>query len=452
MNAANLSRSRQSPGLPGQASGYQAAVPRLDTPVAPLVAQELWSDGDANQTLLQDLASRMPAYVAIHDVHGGASLQLLQMFAMNFFGRIQALQIRHRQTRNLLATIQYLDLDVDGSSPLRLIACDIDATLPQRQLLARSLLAFSTLSVLVVGDNATGGIASQLEAWRAQMSQEPWVNRHMLLMPLSSSAAAITRNAQMGRATPVSVRVTPAAVSPDDAWNYISGAWRRASTSIPFSDSGAGSGFIGLGEPIRAPRAQATHLAARPAAQEAGRELPAQTSPSPTGCASSIAAGASVAPDNAGTTLWRRSGFSSLPQPSPLKPMPTIGAGSPSVSIIQEHCERILQLEGVLAAAIFDTSTGLIAAQAGGAGFTEQLAKQGLMLVSTIQESARALGCAEGATDVTVQWADKNLILRQVPNMPHLAVSALSDRSRTNPVALRTEWLRVDALFVREPI
>lgn len=439
MNAANLSRSTSAPSFPGVPQGVRTPQARLETQPQALIAQELWTDGDANEALLQDLASRMPTFVAIHDIQAGASLQLLQMFAMRFFRRIQALQIRHRQTRNLLATIQYLDLEVDGLAPIRLFACDIDAALPQRQLMARSLMAFSTLAVLLVGDSAAGGVASQLEGWRAQLAQDPWINRHMLVMPLSSSGAAITRNAQMGRATPVSVRVTPAAVSPDDAWNYISGAWRRASSAMPFSDSGSGSGFIGLGEPIRAPQgpADTAHSARSALATE-----PSTKTLNPAAEAPHAGAAASA-------RLWRDSGLGGA---RALKPMPTVATASDSPSSLQVHCDNILELDGILAASIFDINTGLTVAQSGGASFTEQLARQGLVLTLTIQASARALGCSESATDVTIQWADKNLVLRHVPHMPHLCVAALTDRSRGNPVALRTAWLKLDAVFARETL
>jgi hypothetical protein len=246
----------------------------------------------------------------------------------------------------------------------------------------------------------------------------------------------------MGRATPVSVRVTPAAVSPDDAWNYISGAWRRASSAMPFSDSGSGSGFIGLGEPIRSPQshaqsAQSAHPANSPLATDLNSKSFKPTAQTPLS-----AAAASARP-------WRDSGLGGA---RALKPMPTVTTASHSAPDLQMHCDNILELDGVIAASIFDINTGLTVAQSGGASFTEQLARQGLVLTSTIQASARAMGCSESATDVTIQWADKNLVLRHVPHMPHLCVAALTDRSRGNPVALRTAWLKLDAVFARETL
>jgi hypothetical protein len=348
---------------------------------------------------------------------------LLQGLAQRFGRRIQVLQIRHRQTRSLLSTIPYIDLHFDGAEPLRLFACDVDAALPQKQALSRSLLAFSSLAVLVIGDHSGRSIANNLESWRYQMHQEPWLNRHALVMPLSATSAAVTRNAQFARSTHVSVRVTPVALSIEEAWRYISGAWLRV---FPQGDSPMEitSGFIGL-DP--------------------------SPEPAPTGTAARA--------EN--PLLMRREAHVEplSPPPLPKRPESLAAASRPELApppmarsreesqLLSEHAKRILELEGVVAVSLFDANTGLSVAQAGGARFADHLAQQGMLLASTASHSARTLGCCEAALDVTVQWADKFLVLRHVPNRPHLAAAALVDSSRTHTVQLRTGWLGVDALL-----
>jgi hypothetical protein len=384
------------------------------------VGQELQADGDPNQALLQELSRKLPTYVALHEIQNGRSLATVQGLAHRFGREMKSLQIRQRSTGHVLASIPYVDLDLDAQGTMRVFACDIDATAAHRQRLTRSLLAFSTMAVLIIPDQARGSVATQLEAWRQQMMQEPWINRHMLVMPMSSTAGAVIRHVQLGRSTPVAVRVTPAAPTVHEAWKFLSGAWGRVRSTE--TRPSTHSGFIGLGE------APARTDAEKPQASTDSLSLWEQAS-------------------GFSDSAWDASGFGNSKSGQ--------GAANDYQSCsptdqLEFHVQRIKDLDGVLAVNLFDVNTGLSVAKAGSERFSTTLAQHGMLLLSTAGHGARMLGCGESAPDITVQWADKNLVLRHVPNRPHLAIAAITDTALCNPASLRTQWMRLDAVLSRD--
>jgi hypothetical protein len=278
----------------------------------------------------------------------------------------------------------------------------------------------------VIGDHSGRSIANNLESWRYQMHQEPWLNRNVLVMPLSASSAAVTRNAQFARSTHVSVRVTPVALSVEEAWRFISGAWLRV---FPQGDSPMEitSGFLGL-DPMPEPAQPSA-----PAHSQSPLLMPRDPGVEP------------LSPP----PLPKRPARLAVASRAEHAPPPMAHSREES-QLLAAHAKRILELDGVVAVCLFDANSGLSVAQAGGARFADHLAQQGMLLASTASHSARTLGCCEAALDVTIQWADKFLVLRHVPNRPHLAAAALVDSSRTHTVQLRTGWLSMDALLGQE--
>src|SRR5207237_9693745 len=132
-----------------------------------------------------------------------------------------------------------------------------DADTASRHALARMLLAFSTLGVILVGDVPGHSMTGIFKPLHEDMITGPWPNRQLLLLPLSTANALVTQGMELARGTGVNVRTTPQVARPADAWNFISSTWGRLREEL------RGSAPLPPARPT-APRAQAP-------AQQAGQ-------------------------------------------------------------------------------------------------------------------------------------------------------------------------------------
>ena len=94
---------------------------------------ELFVSGDPAGALQLQLDKLVPEYIALHDVGTSATLRLLGALAGAAGARVQRLSIRRQGLGVALAVIQFVEIPVPDSAPLRLYSTDVNADSQARQ-------------------------------------------------------------------------------------------------------------------------------------------------------------------------------------------------------------------------------------------------------------------------------------------------------------------------------
>jgi hypothetical protein len=188
---------------------------------------ELFVSLDPAQAMLQQFAQLAPDFIALHDVGGSHSLRLLNAIASALNTKVQTLAIRRQGHGVALATLPFVELPGRGSQHLRVYSTDIDTDSSSRRALANVLLGHSRLGVLMVGEMPAHAQSHALQPLRDAVVKGPWPNRELLMVPLGSPGALAAQAASLVGPPGLTVRVTPQASAPNDAWTYVTGAWNR---------------------------------------------------------------------------------------------------------------------------------------------------------------------------------------------------------------------------------
>ena len=188
---------------------------------------ELFVSCDPAEAMQQQLEHLRPDFIALHDLGTASTRKLLVGVAAASQRSLQKLVIRRQGYGTPLATLEFLDLPLGDGQSLRLYTTESDADTHARQALAKVLLAYSRLGVLMVGDLPAHLLKTMLEPLHEAMVTGPWVNRNLLLLPLASSATLAQEGLSLGRGTGVQVRTTPQVTRPADAWSFVSGTWNK---------------------------------------------------------------------------------------------------------------------------------------------------------------------------------------------------------------------------------
>ncbi len=376
--------------------------------------RELFVSCDPAPALLQQFDHAQPEFIAVHDVGTGSSRKLLTAVAEATGLPIKKLAIRRQGYGTTLATLEYIEFAGTEGGTLRLYCTEADADTASRQGLARVLLAYSRLGVLMVGDLPGHALASALKPLRDDIITGPWPNRDLLLVPVASTAALAAQGGDLGRGTGVTVRTTPAAARPSDAWNFISGAWGRLRTQIATT----------------------------------GRQIPALApppgpAPGPTLLPAAEPAAGSFGPAAVTPTL----------QPLSLRPMPaTAQAAGPQLDaaateLMARYVEQISRLNGMLDVCVFEGASGRSVAQAGSPADAETLGSVGSGLLASIARASLRLGLTSGLADAAITIDSRHLILRSVPRHAALMLHAVLDKQTANLTLARLQILRMDEMF-----
>ena len=347
---------------------------------------ELFISADVAGSLQREFIRHTPEFVALHDLGTSASLRLLTSLAGAAGARVQRLSVRRQGHGVALAVLQFVEMPMADGLAVRVYATDINADSATRAQVARVLLAFSRLGVLLVGELPPHALAGQLQPLHEALRRGPWPNRELLLVPLGSSTALAAPAAQLVAGSAVAAHVTPHADKPRQAWSYIGGAWNRQHADA------AGERILPTDMALAVPPPR------RPASELATEPMPLQNLPGPR----------ESAPANA--------------TPPPMR-MPTPGGIN-----WQAYVDRCVQVKGTVAVCVFDSHSGQALAQAGGPPSAERLAQQGVALLAKMNEATRALGLGPTRGDASISTPMHHLLLRAVPGHPgivlHLALSA----------------------------
>ena len=362
---------------------------------------ELFVTHEPTNALQQEFERLQPDFIALHDIGASSSLRLIGALAGAAGARVQRLSIRRQGAGVPLAVIQFVEAPLANGSKLRIYTTDINADSHTRQQMALVLLSRSRLGVLMVGELPPHALTAALAPLQEAVQHGHWPNRDLLLLPLGSATALAAHAAQLAGRSGVTLRVTPQAARPADAWAFISGGWNRVQGQL----GGAATLTTDL-----------SHAVPKPPVPQA--EAPTQQM------------------DLADLPARQRT------RPAPLAtPMPVPGGVR-----WDDYAERCMTIKGAVSACVFDMHTLRPMAHAGGRPPAERLAAQGVILLSAMSDAGRALGLGTSAREACITLAGHHLLLRPVPRHPGVVLHVVVDANVGNATLARMQLERIEAL------
>ncbi|HEY2559080.1 MAG TPA: hypothetical protein VGI48_05145 [Caldimonas sp.] len=375
--------------------------------------RELFVSCAPAEALQQQFEHLQPNFIAVHDLGTASSRKLLTGIAAASGRAVQKLVVRRQGYGTALATLEFVELPTADNQLLRLYTTEADADTAARHAIARVLLAYSRLGVVMVGELPGHAIASALKPLHDDIIAGPWPNRNLLLLPLASASTLVTHGLDLGRGTGVAVRTTPQVARPADAWAFITGTWSRLREQTP------------------ADGREVPELGAFKAAAYQPRRPPLATGlPS-------------------GDTLPMED--TRPPVVLTMRPMPAIATPSFSPTmpstLIERYVKQLSELNGVISCCVFDVQSGKAIAHAGANPGAAELASHGSALIGSMMAASRALGFGHALPEAAISLGAHHLLLRAVPRNPGLAMHAVLDKASANLTLARLQVLRMDAMF-----
>ncbi|MGZ5653631.1 MAG: hypothetical protein ACXWIZ_06530 [Caldimonas sp.] len=378
--------------------------------------RELFVSCAPAEALQQQFEHLQPEFIAVHDIATASSRKLLAGIAAASGRAVQKLVIRRQGYGTALATLEFVDLPTTDNQSLRLYTTEADADSTARHALAKTLLAYSRLGVIMVGELPGHAIAAALKPVHDDILAGPWPNRNLLLLPLASASTLVTHGLDLGRGTGVAVRTTPQVARPADGGAFIPGPGGRRRELAPAD--GRAVPELGAFKPAAyQPRKQ--QLAPVMGGIPSGDTLPMEEQPPITLTMRPMPA---IAP----------SGFPTTPPPS---------------TLIERYVRQVSELNGVVSCCVFETQGGHPIAYAGASPGGNALATHGSELLGSMMNVSRALGFGHSLPEAAVTLGSHHLLLRGVPKNPGLAMHAVLDKTSANLTLARLQILRLDALF-----
>lgn len=354
---------------------------------------------EAMQQQFQQWASD---FIAIHDVATDSSPRILAGLAAATQRKVQKLVIRRQGHGVALASLEFAELPGANGQMLRVYSTRVDADTQQRHELARVLLAYSRLGVVMVGDLPAHALEAALQPLRNAITRGPWPGRHLLFVPLSAPGALHKQVSQLGGRSGVQVSIAPQAVKPSDAWTAISDAWNRVRSGGTAAPSMAAPAHPKA--PWHDPIAFPAPLQ-RPAAAPAPAPLPMQPMP-----------------------------------PTRPQPVTADAAGNPW----QAYVRQCIDITGMISCCVFELASQRTLAHAGARPGPASLATQGAALHEAATSAAKAMGLPAAPPDLSITLASHHLILRAIAGHPGLALHAVLDSHAANLMLVRMKLQRFD--------
>ena len=375
--------------------------------------RELFVSCAPAEALQQQFEHVQPNFIAVHDIATSSSRKLLTGIAAASGRAVQKLVIRRQGYGTALATLEFVELPTADNQLLRLYTTEADADTSSRHAIARVLLAYSRLGVVMVGELPGHAIASALKPLHDDIVTGPWPNRNLLLLPLASSSTLVTHGLDLGRGTGVAVRTTPQVARPADAWAFITGTWSRLREQTPAD----GRAVPELG-------------AFKPAPYQAKRPPLATGLPS----------GDTLPMDDSGPPAMLTM------RPMPVIATPSFSATMPS-TLIERYVKQLSELNGVISCCVFEVQSGKAVAHAGANPGAAELSTHGSALIAAMMAASRGLGFGHALPEAAISLGAHHLLLRGVPRNPGLAMHAVLDKTSANLTLARLQVLRLDSLF-----
>jgi hypothetical protein len=376
--------------------------------------RELFVSCAPPEALQQQFEHIHPEFIVVHDIGTTSSRKLLAGIAAASHRAVQKLFIRRQGYGTPLATLEYVELPTADGSALRMYSTEADADTVSRHGLARTLLAFSRLGVVMVGDLPAHALEAAFKPLHDDILAGPWHNRHLLLLPLAGAAAVSSQGIELGRDTRVEVRTTPLVTRPADAWGFINGTWARIREQSP--------------PPAAAPGAPRGNRFPRVSEEPV---MPRRPAPGV---------------DHASAPT--------MPMPLEMRPMPEVPttkaqaqARVAASGLLDRYVHQLGELTGMVCVCVFVLASGREVAHAGASPGAAELASHGTELLASITATCRNLGLGHALPDAAITLGAHHLLLRPVPRHPGLALHAVLDKSHANLTLARLQVQRMDALF-----
>jgi hypothetical protein len=366
---------------------------------------ELFVACEPADALQQEFEASQPEYAVLHDVGTQSSRRMLQGLAAAMQRPLHQLHIRRQGVGMPLARLEFVELPVGpDQATVRLYTSETDADTAQRRRLARTLLGYSRLGVIMVGDLPPHAMATALMPLRDGIVDGPWLNEELLMLPLAGTASLGGQAAHLARGSKIKIRTTPVVTRPAEAWGYLRASWNRLREHLS---------------------QQAIHIPEIV-------ELTAQAAAAP---ATATAAATAPAPRT----------------PLPMQPMPTVRGAAPAAPAtdpaLAAYLRKCGELKGMISCCIFELSTQRTIGHTGGRPGPAGLAAQGASLMASMAETAHALNLGEAAPDAAVTFGSHHLLLRAVPGRRGLAMHAVLDKAQANLTLVRLQLQRLDLLL-----
>jgi len=372
--------------------------------------RELFVSCAPAEALQQQFEHLHPEFIVVHDIGTTSSRKLLAGIAAASGRVVQRLVVRRQGYGTALATLEFVELPTADNQSLRLYTTEVETESGARADLTRTLLAYSRLAVLMVGEMPGHAIAAALKPLRDAILAGPWLNRTMLILPLASASSLVTHGLDLARGTGVAVRTTPQVTRPADAWAFITGTWSRLRDQT--SSGGRRAPELGAFKPN----------AYRPGRPPASTGMPpGDTRPMP----------------------------EQAPETLTLHAMPELHVATavPPATLIERYVAQISDLNGVVSCCVFDISGGTAIAHGGANPGGAELSAHGSQLLLAMMNTSRALGFGHAMAEAAITLGSHHLLLRAVPRNPGLAMHAVLDKASANLTLARLQILRMDALF-----
>jgi len=371
---------------------------------------ELFVACEPAEAMQQQFEASRPEYIALHDIGTQTSRRMLSGLATAAGRPVHQLHIRRQGVGMPLARIEFVELLVKPDRPpLRLYSTEVDADTAQRRRLARTLLAYSRLGVVMVGDLPPHALSSSLLPLRDAIREGPWINRELLLLPLANAAALAGQAAHMADGSSVKVLTTPQVKRPAEAWGYLRASWQKLRDAL------------------------ADDVIILPELLEPEQPDPAAAGPGPAN----------------GIVVGTRGPAAVARPPLPMQPMPAVipseapGAADAALATYVRKCGA---LKGMVSCCVFELATQRTVASAspGGRPGPAVLAAHGASLMASIAEAAQALHLGDAPPDAAITLGQHHLLVRTVPGRRGLAMHAVLDRAETNLALVRLQLQRLD--------
>jgi hypothetical protein len=366
---------------------------------------ELFVACEPSEAMQQQFEALTPEYLVMHDIGTQSSRRMLQGLAAASGRKVHQLHIRRQGVGMALARIEFIELPCSPElPPLRLYSTEVDADTAQRRRLARTLLAFSRLGIVMVGDLPPHALASAMLPMRDAITDGPWLNRELLLLPLAGASALAAQATHMARGSAVKVLTTPLVTRPAEAWNYLRASWHKLREAL-------------ADEAIHIPELIDPTL---------------NTAPAPS--AQALAAAAAR-------------------MPLPMQPMPAVPGTrtaeppAPADPALATYVRKCAELKGIVSCCVFELSTQRTLVHAGGKPGPAALASHGASLMASMAEASTALHLGGAAPDAAITLGGHHLLLRAVPGRRGLAMHAVLDKSQANLTLARLQLQRLDLLM-----
>jgi hypothetical protein len=365
---------------------------------------ELFVACEPSEAMQQQFEALRPEYLVLHDIGTQTSRRILAGLAAAAGRRVHQLHIRRQGVGMPLAKIEFIELVCKPEHPpIRLYTTEVDADTAQRRRLARMLLAYSRLGVVMVGDLPPHALTSALLPLRDAISEGPWFNRELLLLPLAGAATLAGQASHIAQHTSVKVLTTPLVTRPAEAWAYLRASWHKMREAL-------------ADDAVHLPEILDPVRGAAPAAPVA-----------------------TAAPTAARTPL-------------PMQPMPSVGkAAEPAAAsadpALATYVRKCGELKGMVSCCVFELATQRTIGHAGARPGPAALASHGASLMASMAEASQALSLGGAAPDAAITLGNHHLLLRAVPGRRGLAMHAVLDKAHANLTLVRLQLQRLDLLL-----